>query len=153
MAGTASARIPFDGKKGNASMSFRAIASVAAAAVLATTPAFARSGRSHHVHHRASLAYRAAPFEGSAPGYGGGYVPRAYGGYYGTNGWEAANNARLTAQAYREPGLTLELALRSTYRHARSIGEHTYREKKKKKKEASRRHGPSPVDTKQGTWT
>ena len=81
---------------------------IAAGAAFLATPAVARP-RAHH-HHR----YAAAAPDGSGEPYGyrNAPYPQAYGGYYGpgAGGWEAAANARLTAQAYREPGLTLELA-------------------------------------------
>ncbi len=100
-----------------------------AAAAFMATPALAQSDYPHHHgYHR----YAAAQPDGSGEPYGyrNAPYPQAYGGYYGSGtsgrgtgygrgyasgfgyagGWEAAANARLTAQAYREPGVTLEIA-------------------------------------------
>ena len=109
---------------------FAAGAAFATGVALAVTPALAQSGPYHHRHsyHR----YAAAQPDGSGEPYGyrNAAYPQAYGGYYGSGtsgfgtgyghgyasgfgyagGWEAAANARLTAQAYREPGVTLEIA-------------------------------------------
>lgn len=83
--------------------STQTLAAVAAAVVLFAVPASARPDHPrvhlrHHVQARQPFGHDRAPY------------PQAYGGYYGSAGWEAATNARLTAQAYREPGVTLELA-------------------------------------------
>ena len=114
------------------SSTIKTIALIAAATVLVATTARAQGGYDegyrHHRHHR----YATAQPDGSGEpfGYRDAPYPQAYGGYYGTGdrsygggyghgyasgfgyagGWEAAANARLTAQAYREPGVTLELA-------------------------------------------
>ena len=100
-----------------------------ATAAFMATPALAQSDYPHHHgYHR----YAAAQPDGSGEPYGyrNAPYPQAYGGYYGSGtsgrgtgygygyasgfgyagGWEAAANARLTAQAYREPGVTLEIA-------------------------------------------
>ena len=68
-------------------------------------------------HHRRHYRYGPAQPDGSGEPYGyrNAPYPQAYGGYYGTGSygaggsWEAQTNARLTAQAYRDPGVTLEL--------------------------------------------
>ena len=106
------------------SSTLRTIASIAAGTVLIAAPALAQGN--HHRHHRYAAAQ---PDGGGEPyGYRDASYPQAYGGYYGTGersraeyghgyasgfgyagSWEAAANARLTAQAYREPGVTLEL--------------------------------------------
>lgn len=100
-----------------------------AGAALMATPALAQGDYPHHHrHHR----YAAAQTDGSGEPYDyrNAPYPQAYGGYYGSGtssrgtgyghgydsgfgyagGWEAAANARLTAQAYRDPGVTLEIA-------------------------------------------
>ena len=104
----------------------KTIALLAAGTMLAATPALAQPYH-HHRHYR----YGPAQPDGSGEpfGYRDAPYPQAYGGYYGTGdrsygagyahgyasgfgyagSWEAAANARLTAQAYREPGVTLEL--------------------------------------------
>ena len=100
-----------------------------AAAAFMATPALAQSD---YLHHHGYHRYAAAQPDGSGEPYGyrNAPYPQAYGGYYGSGtsgrgtgyghgyasgfgyagGWEAAANARLTAQAYREPGVTLEIA-------------------------------------------
>ena len=101
----------------------------AAGAALVGTPALAQPYAYHHRHHYRYA--RAQPNGSGEPfGYRNAPYPQAYGGYYGSGntsyganyghgyasgfgyagGWEAATDARLTAQAYTEPGLTLELA-------------------------------------------
>ena len=90
------------------SSTIKTIVLLATGTMLITTPALAQSHRHHHRHYR----YAAAQPDGSGEPYGyrNAPYPQAYGGYYGGGGWEARNNARLTAQAYRDPGVTLELA-------------------------------------------
>ena len=86
----------------------KTIALIAAGTMLVAAPAVAQGYHHHRRHHR----YAAAQPDGSGEPYGYRNLPypQFYGGYYGGGGWEAATNARLTAQAYREPGVTLELA-------------------------------------------
>ncbi len=95
------------------------IALFATGAMLAASPALA-----HSIHHHRHYRYAAAQPDGSGEPYGyrNAPYPQAYGGYYGAGrygngygygyagGWEGEANARLTARAYREPGLALELA-------------------------------------------
>lgn len=101
---------------------------IAAATALFAIPAMSQPY--HHRHH----AYRYGPAQPDGSGEPNAFrnasYPQAYGGYYGApnrsygtspygqnyatgfgyaGGWEAASIAGLTAQAYREPGLTLEL--------------------------------------------
>lgn len=107
----------------------RTISIVAAGAAFVATPALAQPYGHHHRPH-----YRYAPAQPNGAGEPYGYrnapYPQAYGGYYGSGnysyganyghgyasgfgyagGWEGAAVARLTAKAYTEPGLTLELA-------------------------------------------
>ena len=86
----------------------KTMALIAAGTMLVAVPAPAQSYRHHHRHHRSAAA---GPDGGGEPyGNRNAPYPQAYGGYYGGGGWEAETNARLTAQAYREPGVTLELA-------------------------------------------
>lgn len=80
---------------------------VAAAAALVALPAAARPAHHRGHHHAHAARGYAAPAYGTAASP---YPPQATGGYYGSPGWEAAVNARRTAEAYREPGVTLELA-------------------------------------------
>ncbi len=82
----------------------KTIALVAAGTVMVATPTLAQGDNHHHRHHR----YAAAQPYGSGEPYGDRNA--RYPQFYGGGGWEAATNARLTAQAYREPGVTLELA-------------------------------------------
>lgn len=114
------------------SSTLKTIALIATGTVLAAAPALAQGGyHDGHRHHR-THRYAAAQPDGSGEPYGyrNAPYPQAYGGYYGTGdrsygreygqgyasgfgyagSWEAAANARLTAKAYREPGVTLELA-------------------------------------------
>ena len=74
-------------------MSKQTILVAAAALTLAATPTLARS-RVHHHHVTRAIAPYAPPT----------------GGYYGVGGYEGDIIARRTAEAYREPGVTLELA-------------------------------------------
>lgn len=103
------------------------IALVVAGSALIASPALAQPHRYRHHSHR----YVAAQPNGAGEPYGyrNAPYPQAYGGYYGTGrgydpsyghgyasgfgyagGWQAAADARLTAKAYTEPGVTLELA-------------------------------------------
>ena len=90
------------------SPTLKTMALIAAGTALVATPVLAQGASHHHRHYR----YGPAQPDGSGEPYGyrNAPYPQFYGGYYGGGGWEAQTNARLTAQAYREPGVTLELA-------------------------------------------
>lgn len=83
---------------------------VAATATLLALPVLARSDHHRRHYHVDALPLGGERYAGAPRGGASMPAPQAYGGYYGAAGWEARVNARLTAQAYREPGVTLELA-------------------------------------------